>query len=148
MLQDPEQLLMQACDAWGCSDDEALSVMQRLAQRTPRELRFDAEFWPSLICTAQTLAAAGTPLTANFFTRLTQALATLASYEMAMMRVDFVRFPVYVVADGDVRTRFVPLGEEQDAPKVLFRFTGAARGAPFPSIAGDVSSVLVLGIDL
>ncbi len=145
MSQDPE-LLMQACDAWGCSDGEALSVMQRLAQRTPRQLHFDAEFWPSLICTAQTLGAAGTPLTANFFVRLTQALATLGSHEMAMMRVDFVRFPIHVVAEGDVRTRFIPLGDEQGAPKVLFRFTGGARGAPFPSIAGD--SVLVLGIEL
>ena len=140
MIRDPEQLLTQACDAWGCSDDDALSIMQRLAPRTPRRLHFDANFWPSLICTAQSLVAAGTPLTANFFVRLTQALATLGSYDIDMMRVDFVRFPVHVAADGDARTRSAPLGDEPDAPKVLFRFT-----AP---IAGDACSVLVVGIDL
>lgn len=152
MIRDPEQLLMQACDAWGCSDDDALSIMQRLAPRTPRRLHFDADFWPSLICTAQALVAAGTPLTANFFVRLTQALATLGSYDIDMMRVDFVRFPVavsHVTADGDARIRSVPLGDEPEAPKVLFQLAGAARGAPLPSSASiqDACSVLVVGID-
>jgi hypothetical protein len=117
----------------------------------PHQLHFDATFWPSLIETSHRRIALGSPLTADFFVNMTQALATLGTHEIAMMRIDFVRFPIYVPPqDNDVDmslyvdTRFISLGDSLGAPKILFKFSGIRKGAPFQAIAGE--SILVVGI--
>jgi hypothetical protein len=114
-------------------------------ERMPHQLHFDATFWPSLIETSHHRIALGSPLTADFFVNMTQALAILGTHEIAMMRIDFVRFPIYVpLQDNDVDTRFISLGDSLGAPKILFKFSGIRKSAPFQAIAGE--SILVVGI--
>ena len=136
--------LMQACDAWGCSEDSARSIMQELVPKMPRQLKFDADFWPTLLVTVQRRIAAGTPLSADFFVDLTHALATLGSHDINMMRVDFIRFPVHAPPPDDMDVRFIHVGPGPLAPKLLFKFSKVRRGSAFPSIAGE--TILIIDV--
>lgn len=124
-----QNLLALACAAWNCSEMEALQFMQDLSRAMPRQLVFDAEFWPSLHATVQTRLATN-PVPESFFAQLAEALATLGSYELAMMRLDFTRFPAYA---GDVNMRLINVGNNA---QLRWSFQGARQDAPIQAIAG------------
>lgn len=136
--------LASAARAWDCSEAAALARMQDIVANM-RQIRFAASFWPDLHVHIQSAAAAGQPLPPMFHERLAEALATLSTYDLATIRIDFRTFPA--AGPEDVETRAVRLGTPEDGrPRLLFRFVGACRASPMRAIAG--THILVTGIDL
>lgn len=95
----------------------------------PRQLVFDADFWPSLHVTIQTRRMTAAPVPEEFHANLAEALATLGSHELALMRVDFVRFPA--AAGDEVDTRLINVGAYA---QLRWSFQGARQDAPFHAI--------------
>ena len=128
-----------ACAAWNCSEAQALQTMQELATPMPRQLVFDADFWPSLHVTIQTRRVTAAPVPEEFHAKLAEALATLGSHELSLMRLDFMRFPA--VAGDEVDTRLINVGAYA---QLRWSFQGAKQDAPFHAIAG--ARIVVSGI--
>lgn len=97
-----------------------------------RQLRFDSNFWPDMHVEIQQRRATGVPLPNEFFEDLTQALATLATHDISMMRVDFVRFPIDV--PNDPTRRCLHVGN--NGSKLIWMLQGAAQDAHMRAIAG------------
>jgi hypothetical protein len=137
------QLLAVASAAWGCSELDALRTMQELSGAMPRQLVFDGDFWPTLHVVLQTRmcmaaaevgdAASAVPMSSSgpgLFELVVEALATLATHELGMMRADFVRFP----ADAEhANARRISVGPHAH---LRWRFQGVHQEAPMHAIAG------------
>lgn len=132
------QLLSVAAAAWGVSETAALGIMQDF-RFMPRQLVFEADFWPTLHGITQTRLAAATPLPSEFFLMLFEAFDILCSYEIGMMRSNFRLFP----ATDDIAIRLLHVGH---FGTVSWRFAGANRDAPMHAIAGGRIVVLALNM--
>ena len=130
--------LASAARAWDCSEAAAQARMQEIVANM-RQIHFAASFWPDLHVHVQSATAARQPLPPMFHERLAEALATLSTYDLATIRIDFRTFPI--AGPEDVETRAMRLGTPEDGrPRLLFRFVGARR-----AVAG--THILVTGID-
>ena len=128
--------LASAARAWDCSEAAAQARMQEIVANM-RQIHFAASFWPDLHVHVQ--SAARQPLPPMFHERLAEALATLSTYDLATIRIDFRTFPI--AGPEDVETRAMRLGTPEDGrPRLLFRFVGARR-----AVAG--THILVTGVD-
>ncbi len=106
----------------------------------PRQLVFEADFWPAMHVETQTRLATGSALPPEFFALLFEALSTLASHDMGLMKLDFRRFP----ADPeDLAVRRIHIGVYG---YISWRFAGANRDAELRAVAGGriVVSALTL----
>jgi hypothetical protein len=106
----------------------------------PRQVVFDAEFWPTMHTLINTRKATGMPLETEFYEQLAEALATLGTVDLSTLRLDFVRFPII---PDNVNVRTIRVGA---VAMLKWSFQGAKHDAPFHAIAG--ARIVVSEIDL
>ena len=117
-------LVSTAAHAWNCDEHSVVNIMQQIMCNM-RQLHFEAPFWESVVLLVGHRAAMSQQqLPPEFWEALATTFAQLCAEDLALMRLNFVRYPI--VGD-DVWQRSVLIG--YGTSMLVFRFAGAGRDA-------------------